>query len=38
METYCVRCKKKSENLNPKIFKNKKWWNDYAIKMCQMQI
>ena len=23
METYCVRCKKKTENLNSKIFKTK---------------
>ena len=23
METYCVRCKKKTENWNPKIFKTK---------------
>ena len=23
METYCVRCKQKTENLNPKIFKTK---------------
>ena len=23
METYCVTCKKKTENLNPKIFKTK---------------
>ena len=23
METYCVKCRKKTENLNPKIFKTK---------------
>ena len=23
METYCVRCRKKTKNLNPKIFKTK---------------
>ena len=23
MDTYCVRCKNKTENLNPKIFKTK---------------
>ena len=23
METYCVRCRKKTENLNSKIFKSK---------------
>ena len=23
MEMYCIRCKKKTENLNPKIFKTK---------------
>ena len=30
--TYCVQCKKKTENLNPKTFK--KWQNNYAIKTC----
>ena len=23
MKTYCVKCRKKTENLNPKIFKTK---------------
>ena len=30
MNTYCVKCKKDTENLNSKMFRTK---NDYGIKM-----
>ena len=36
MLTYCVKCKKNTENLNSEILKTKKWETNYAINyaMC----
>ena len=33
MKTYCLKCKKDTENLDSKIFRTKKQQINYAIKM-----
>ena len=33
MKTYCLKCKKDTENIDPKVFKTKNNKINYAIKM-----
>ena len=38
MKTYCVVCKKDTENKNPKVFKTKKKWKiDIKVNLLRLQ-
>ena len=36
MNTYCLKCRKDTENIDPKMFRKKKKKINYAIKMSRL--